>query len=494
MIFLITDLKKELMVTWSNEALDAMRYAADPLADATVARLMHDWVRPPAGHNLDQLLQLNQVPLERLNAATRLLHQMPVNGGLADWQPQPPPAYPDLAGILVDYVHQALQGYAWETDPQVDQAEQVFAELGVLSCLIQFCASLPECYVVPDLSDVLHVAGQLEYHTDHRIRATAAMIFPVMLPGGLTSASGRGVGQVLKVRLIHATIRHLILRGEPQVVLEEVRKAAGTPQGMLPPLASGAPVTGMSASLLSHGWDLHQHGMPCNQEELGYTLLTFSYVFLRSLRRLGLGLRPEQETAYLHCWNRAARLMGVSDAILASDYGSAAQLFGLIQQRARAGGRPIPDVRPLLGRALVANLESVVPLRLLKPVGPLMIQHLCGHEVAREIGVRRPAGGLGTLIFNAAMALTRGFDTLVRLFVPGFSLARFFTRLIGQQYVWAFLLSQTRPLVLPTELLGEVHATLQTWSVDPKAPRWLNAIERFVQGPRRPSPPGGTQS
>ncbi|WP_019575209.1 oxygenase MpaB family protein [Curvibacter lanceolatus] len=480
------------MQTWSNEALDALRYAGDPLADATVARLMHDWVRPQAGHSLEQLQQLNQAPLERLNAATRLLHQMPVNGGLADWRPQPPPAHPDLAGILIDYVHQALQGYAWETDPQVDQAEKVFAELGVLSCLIQFCASLPECYVVPDLSDVLHVAGQLEQHTDHRIRATAAMIFPVMLPGGLTSASGRGVGQVLKVRLIHATIRHLILRGEPQVVLESVRRAAGTPQGMVPPLSSATPVQGLQASLLSHGWDLHQHGMPCNQEELGYTLLTFSFVFLRSLRRLGLGLQPEQETAYLHCWNRAARLLGVSEAMLASDYGSAAQLFALIQQRARAG-RPMPDVRPLLGQALVANLESVVPLRVLKPVGPLMIHHLCGQEVADEIGVRTPAGGLSVFLFNAGMALTRGLDALVRVFVPGFSLARFFTRLIGQQYVWAFLLSQTRPLVLPTELLGEVHATLHTWSVDPKAPRWLNAIERYVHGPRLTSPPGAPQ-
>lgn len=178
--------------------------------------------------------------------------------------------------------------------------------------------------------------------------------------------------------------------------------------------------------------------------------------------------------------------------MLASDYGSAAQLFALIQQRARAG-RPMPDVRPLLGQALVANLESVVPLRVLKPVGPLMIHHLCGQEVADEIGVRTPAGGLSVFLFNAGMALTRGLDALVRVFVPGFSLARFFTRLIGQQYVWAFLLSQTRPLVLPTELLGEVHATLHTWSVDPKAPRWLNAIERYVHGPRLTSPPGAPQ-
>jgi hypothetical protein len=65
---------------------------------------------------------------------------------------------------------------------------------------------------------VLHVAGQLEAHTEHRIRQTAAMVFPVMLRGGLTDPSGCGVAQVLKVRLIHATIRHLILHGDPEQV------------------------------------------------------------------------------------------------------------------------------------------------------------------------------------------------------------------------------------------------------------------------------------
>jgi hypothetical protein len=41
-----------------------------------------------------------------------------------------------------------------------------------------FCASLPECYVVPDLAAVLHATGQLEERAEHRIRTTGAMIFP----------------------------------------------------------------------------------------------------------------------------------------------------------------------------------------------------------------------------------------------------------------------------------------------------------------------------
>ncbi|MCB2042404.1 MAG: DUF2236 domain-containing protein, partial [Rhodoferax sp.] len=65
-----------------------------------------------------------------------------------------------------------------------------FYEYGPLSCILLFCASLPECYVLPDLATVLHRAGQLEQHTEYRIRSTAAMIFPVMMRGGLSDASG----------------------------------------------------------------------------------------------------------------------------------------------------------------------------------------------------------------------------------------------------------------------------------------------------------------
>jgi len=109
--------------------------------------------------------------------------------------------------------------------------------------------------------------------------------------------------------------------------------------------------------------------------------------------------------------NAVTRLLGASDAMRAWSFGGAAQLFALIQQRAPAG-RTLPHVRAMLGRAPVAKLERVVPWRPLKPVRPLMIQHLCGQEVACEIGARIPAGGLSTWIFHLGMALTRAIDAL----------------------------------------------------------------------------------
>ena len=166
-------------------------------------------------------------------------------------------------------------------------AEKLFMEMSMVSCALLFCASLPECYVLPQLAGVLHIAGQLEAHTEHRIRQTAAMVFPVMMRGGLMSPGGTGVAQVLKVRLIHATIRHLILRGNPAQV-----------RGLVPRRQMGEP-GGMHQAMSDNGWDVDAQGVPCNQIELAYTLLTFGYSFLQGLRTLGLLLSPADEQAYV---------------------------------------------------------------------------------------------------------------------------------------------------------------------------------------------------
>jgi hypothetical protein len=39
------------------------------------------------------------------------------------------------------------------------------------------------------------------------------------------------------------------------------------------------------------------------------------------------------------------------------------------------------------------------------------------------------------------------------------------------------LMSQTRPLQLPTELLNQVDEAVHSWSDDPHAPGWLNRLE-----------------
>jgi hypothetical protein len=294
---------------------------------------------------------------------------------------------------------------------------------------------------------VLQTTGQLDKRTDYRIRATAAMVFPVMMPGGLMSASGSGIAQILKVRLIHATVRNLLLRGNPA--------QARTSQ---PALVSEQANTSMQATLLALGWDVNAKGLPCNQEELAYTLLTFSYVFLRSLRRLGLGLPSPDEEAYLHAWNVVGHVLGLQADLRVDSMADAEILFSQLQARGVAR-QVTPDPRPHLTLALMQAMQQVLP-RLLKPVPVLLTRFLCGDVASAQLGLNTQVSWVSKLLFALGMGLILGLDRLIRLVSPGFTFSSLLTRWVGERFMADLLLSQTRQLQLPWTLRGQIQGAL----------------------------------
>lgn len=415
---------------------------ADPLADTTVDDLMGE--RP-----LEQALL-------RLSQASRLMASWQANRDLdpARWNRDGIDA--EVVAAMARYVEagRALPDWA---DPQLmEAAESVFMAHGPLSCALLFCASLPACYQMPQLAEVLHLSGQLEQHTEHRIRQTAAMIFPVMMKGGLGSADGGGVAQVLKVRLIHATIRHLIVhrQADEADALKDERHRAWC----------------------RHAWDSARLGTPCSQLELAFTLLTFHCVFLRALRTLGLGLSRREEQAYLHAWNVVGHVLGVDDGLMAHDMDTALQLLERLGhfQVDLAGAS---DPRPALGSALVGALSRSIAIPVVRHLPVPMIERLLGREAARRIGVGPQAGLATRALFAVAMAITGGIDRLGRWFSPGFSITRMVTRVIGYHMLTRFLLDQTRPLALPEGLLNQMHGTVRDWHTDTQAPGWINRLE-----------------
>jgi len=427
---------------------------ADPPADEAVARMLAGADGP---HEIT----------ERVAAINREIVRWDSNGGLRTWTPGPD-TDPRMAAALADYLATCPQLPDWADPAKIARAETLFMDMSALSCTLLFCASLPECYVLPDLSAVLQAAGQLEQHTDYRIRSTAAMIFPVMMRGGLTAPSGGGVSQALKVRLIHATIRHLVLRGAPTDATAK-----------LPALAPAG--GGVYHQLYAHGWDNARAGLPCNQEELAYTLLTFSYAFLRGLRRLGLGLPRADEEAYLHAWNVLGHLLGIERALMAWDMMEAEERFAAFQARGREQVRE-PDPRPALAAALMRSMENEIPLRLLKPFPTLLTRRLCGKQASRALGLHGRQPLASRLLFAGGFGLVRTFDSVVRLAVPDFSITRMLTRVAGYRLVTRFLMDQTRPLRLPDALLGQVACVTTAWRHDPRAPRWVNRLEDRLAG------------
>lgn len=450
----------------ANEAeLNAMQLDTDPLADDTIARILGHWPADMPGLDAPQW--------QAISTVNRLMGQWSSNAALKHWRAEGDGVTPCIAQALQDYVAQGQVLPPWADLRKIERAEQLFMQHGALSCILLFCSSLPECYVVPDLSSVLHTTGQLEQHTEYRIRATAAMIFPVMLHGGLAKPGGSGVAQVLKVRLIHATVRNLILRGNPQDAQHRIRN-----HGVLPPLPLpvGAPAS-MHQVLYTKGWNLAAQGAPCNQEELAYTLLTFGYVFLRSMRKLGLGLSAADEEAYLHAWNVVGYLLGIDPALMVQNMHQGASLMAQMQARGRA--QPVqPDPRPALGAALMQTMAQAIPWSIAKPFPALLTRYLCGAPTAQDLGLGQPpAPWRSRCVFWTLLLLARLIDAVARTVLPRFSITRALTRILGYHFMSRVLMNQTRPLQLPEQLLNQMDDTMASWSDDPQAPRWLNRLE-----------------
>jgi hypothetical protein len=430
---------------------------ADPLADATIARILGPG--RPGGPDTDTIALLNKE-----------IARWQLNRDLDGWTASPG-LPPDMAAALEAYVAKARVLPEWADRALIARAEVLFMEMSMVSCTLLFCASLPQCYVIPDLAAVLHAAGELEQHTDYRVRATAAMIFPVMMHGGLTDPAGGGVAQAIKVRLIHAMIRHLVLRGD-------VADALVAPRRVPRLLAHGRT---MPQVLYAHGWDVDRVGLPCNQEELGYTLLTFNYVFLQGLRRLGLGLEDGDEAAYMHTWNVLGHVLGIERAQMTDTMDDAARTFADIQARARGQARN-PDPRPPLAAALVATMQRYMPLRPLKSFPVLLTRHLIGKDASRDLGLDGHVSLLSRVLFVLGYGLVRAIDAVGRLVFRGFSISRLVTRIVGYNLTAKLLMDETRPLKLPDSLLNQVGVAVHGWQNDANAPRWANALERRFTG------------
>src|SRR5262245_17126296 len=134
--------------------LSSMHLETDPLADQAIADILGPWnaERP----RWDQLQ-------ERLSTVNRLIALWVHNADLARWatraaqQASGPDAQAtrEIIARLDTFVQAARALPSWTDHQQLLRAEELFYEDGFLSCVLLFCSSLPECYVVPNISTVL---------------------------------------------------------------------------------------------------------------------------------------------------------------------------------------------------------------------------------------------------------------------------------------------------------------------------------------------------
>ncbi len=325
---------------WTPELLTSLRDEMDPLADRTVAAI----------YESGETAHVNQMLSTLISGMDRT------------------PA--DMPPILRDYLEQSATLPAWIDPAKVKQGEVLFSEWGICSCTILACASLPECYLMKNGIHVLAMTQRLQQHAQRRVLETAQMIMAVMFPGGLTP-NGVGVRTAQKVRLMHAAMRFLILHPPAAQPAQASAPASGSPQSLADVMQQEA-------------WK-PTYGQPINQEDLLFTLMTFSYIGVRSLDRLGANLTTEEKDAYIHCWNVAGYLMGVREDLLPANHAEAEHLFEAIKAQ-QAGGTPEAQQ---MQAALLAFVEGLLPAGPFKRLPTYMTRQLIGNETADILGVRR---------------------------------------------------------------------------------------------------------
>ena len=290
---------------------------------------------PVADAAIDELFREGQV-----EAVNQLMRTLVVNDGLPSEK---------LPAAIRDYLSRTAAPAGIES-PDMTLAQEVFGVMGPEILAVLGFYSLPADYAAKKGVQVLYRTGRLLTNPTRRVFETTQMVVDVMAPGGL-GPNGRGLRSAQKVRLMHAAVRHL-LKNDPR-----------------------------------QPWDL-QLGTPINQEDLAGTLMSFSFVLLDGLERLGAELAQEDREAYFRAWMAIGRIMGVKDELIPETLEECRELTQLIHERQIAGS---PE-GAALAKALLEGYRGLMPW-LLKGA-PLSTIHFfldsdpfTGQNVAELLGL-----------------------------------------------------------------------------------------------------------
>jgi hypothetical protein len=274
-----------------------------------------------------------------------------------------------LPPIVLDYLART------SAPPNVDAAqmklaEEIFGLLGPEILTVLGFYSLPADYAAKKGVQVLYRTGRLKSGPMRRVFETTQMVVDVMAPGGLGPA-GRGLRSAQKVRLMHAAVRHLLTH-DP-----------------------GRP------------WD-STLGTPINQEDLAGTLMSFSFLVLDGLGRLGAELTRSDCEAYFHSWMLIGKIMGIRDDLIPAGLDDARALTELIHQRQVAAS---PE-GVALARALVEGYQALLPAPLRGAPASLVHFFLdedpfTGQNIAALLGV--PAADWTRCVAELAVHVQRFF-------------------------------------------------------------------------------------
>ncbi len=212
---------------------------------------------------------------------------------------------------------------------------------------------------------------------------------------------GVGYIQAKKVRLLHSSMRFMLQNPDKIAQVrppsEESKQAA----------AAGCPFH--QSANETKPWDSPRLGVPINQEDLAYTLLTFGYSIPKGLSDWGCKLNLEHKEAFLHLWRVVGHIMGLRDDLMTDKWDEAERLFDTILKR-QSGKSPdgvalTEAVMGFLADYLpkICSLNKYVPIVLIADLLPNNVADLLSDE--NNARLKSPFGRSLRFVFHHIIRL-----------------------------------------------------------------------------------------
>lgn len=364
--------------SFTDEELDATRQEGDPYADDLAAKIfgeaaMNSEPGSRLGYNklvdiADLLDSDSELLLLEGSNFQKVLESFPKE--FQDYyDPMPCPDWVDVTKLEV--------------------AQGLWKENSLLMLGILYAASLPACYLMKNGIPALYQTAKLKdsKYVFQRIYETGLMLDAVMSPGGLnlvhdvmpdsdevflkslqdsvggewekqgeefvqkskpdTGKSDEEIQETAKTGFRVAAAQKSYLWGRGYIAAKKVRMLHASMRfmlmnpGVMKPRGKGSEAMADKFAK-AHGstpWPAEELGVPVNQEDLAFTLLTFSYLIPRGLEKIGGKISLEEKEAFLHLWRVVGHIMGLREDLMTDDWDEARKLYKRIH-KLQAGSSP----------------------------------------------------------------------------------------------------------------------------------------------------------
>jgi hypothetical protein len=274
----------------------------------------------------------------------------------------------------------------WADPKLLLTGQDVYRRYGLEVAMLLLYLSLPAAYSCANGAKVLVKTGRLTERQhgkldrlNYRLLETSQFVINVMQPGAF-QGNADGIVTTLKIRLIHAAIRHFIReKGD---------------------------------------WNTDEWGEPINQEDMAGTLMSFSSLILHGLENMGAELSPEEQEGYFHCWRVTGHLMGLDPRLIPKDYADGLKMgFQIIGHQSKKS----PEGQ-LLVSSLVDYVNDILPFPIFKGLLPVvLINYFIGENIGHNLTFRQ----VPRFWYWVITLCLRFFSFLLNLFgIPRYRLVR----------------------------------------------------------------------